>query len=246
MALKDLFKKKDTNDPTQSASGVTAADIAALGKKKDEKKEEVKPAAVKPAAKPAATAVKPAAPKPAATAVKPAAPKPAATPIKPAVTVKPAAPALKAVDVVAKEVIHGDWGNGQERIDKLTAAGYDYATVQAKVNEIMSGKVAPAVGLKAIDVVAKEVIRGDWGNGEDRKQKLAAAGYDYAAVQAKVNELMSGAAPAAAPAGLKPLEEVAKEVIRGNWGNGQERIDKLTAAGYDYKAVQAKVNELLK
>ncbi|MBR3127086.1 MAG: hypothetical protein IKF35_02395 [Solobacterium sp.] len=192
MALKDLFKKKDTNDPTQSASGVTAADIAALGKKKDEKKEEVKPAAVKPAAKPAATAVKPAAPKPAATAVKPAAPKPAATPIKPAVEVKSAAPALKAVDVVAKEVIHGDWGNGQERIDKLTAAGYDYATVQAKVNEIMSGK------------------------------------------------------PAAAPAGLKPLEEIAKEVIRGNWGNGQERIDKLTAAGYDYKAVQAKVNELLK
>ena len=234
MALKDLFKKKDTNDPTQSASGVTAADIAALGKKKNEKKEEVKPAAVKPAAKPAATAVKP------------AAPKPASTPIKPAVTVKPAAPALKAVDVVAKEVIHGDWGNGQERIDKLTAAGYDYATVQAKVNEIMSGKVAPAAGLKAIDVVAKEVIRGDWGNGEDRKQKLAAAGYDYAAVQAKVNELMSGAAPAAAPAGLKPLEEVAKEVIRGNWGNGQERKDKLTAAGYDYAAVQAKVNELLK
>ena len=238
MALKDLFKKKDTNDTTQSASGVTAADIAALGKKKDDKKEEVKPAPAP--VKPAATAVKPA-----ATVVKPAV-KPAAAPIKPAVTVKPAAPALKAVDVVAKEVIHGDWGNGEERKEKLTAAGYDYATVQAKVNEIMSGKAAPAAGLKALDVVAKEVIRGDWGNGEDRKQKLAAAGYDYAAVQAKVNELMSGAAPAAAPAALKPLEEVAKEVIRGNWGNGQERKDKLTAAGYDYAAVQAKVNELLK
>ncbi|MBQ1320175.1 MAG: hypothetical protein IIY53_00850, partial [Solobacterium sp.] len=210
MALKDLFKKKDTNDATQSASGVTAADIAALGKKKDDKKEEVKPAPAP--VKPAATAVKPA-----ATVVKPAV-KPAAAPIKPAVTVKPAAPALKAVDDIAKEVIHGDWGNGEERKEKLTAAGYDYATVQAKVNEIMSGKAAPAAGLKALDVVAKEVIRGDWGNGEDRKQKLAAAGYDYAAVQAKVNELMSGAAPAAAPAALKPLEEVAKEVIRGNWG----------------------------
>ena len=48
MALKDLFKKKDTNDPTQSASGVTAADIAALGKKKDEKNEEevIKPVEV--------------------------------------------------------------------------------------------------------------------------------------------------------------------------------------------------------
>lgn len=40
--------------------------------------------------------------------------------------------------------------------------------------------------------------------------------------------------------------EIAKEVIRGDWGNGQERKDKLAAAGYDYDAIQAKVNELLK
>ena len=38
--------------------------------------------------------------------------------------------------------------------------------------------------------VAKEVIAGKWGNGEDRKKKLQAAGYDYGAVQRKVNELM--------------------------------------------------------
>ena len=39
--------------------------------------------------------------------------------------------------------------------------------------------------------VAKEVIAGKWGNGEERKKKLKAAGYDYAAVQKKVNELLS-------------------------------------------------------
>ena len=38
--------------------------------------------------------------------------------------------------------------------------------------------------------VAKEVIAGKWGNGEDRKKRLQAAGYDYGAVQRKVNELM--------------------------------------------------------
>lgn len=44
---------------------------------------------------------------------------------------------------------------------------------------------------------------------------------------------------------LKPVEEVACEVIRGEWGNGTERKARLTAAGYDYAAIQHRVNELL-
>lgn len=44
----------------------------------------------------------------------------------------------------------------------------------------------------------------------------------------------------------KSIDEVAKEVIRGEWGNGSERKDRLTKAGYDYNAVQKRVNELLK
>lgn len=44
----------------------------------------------------------------------------------------------------------------------------------------------------------------------------------------------------------KTIEEVAKEVIAGKWGNGNERKEKLTAAGYNYKSVQSKVNKLLK
>lgn len=42
------------------------------------------------------------------------------------------------------------------------------------------------------------------------------------------------------------LDKIAKEVIAGKWGNGQNRIDRLTKAGYDYKAVQQRVNALLK
>jgi GH24 family phage-related lysozyme (muramidase) len=42
------------------------------------------------------------------------------------------------------------------------------------------------------------------------------------------------------------LEQVAKEVINGKWGNGTQRRDKLISAGYDYKAVQNEVNRLLK
>lgn len=41
-----------------------------------------------------------------------------------------------------------------------------------------------------IEAVAKEVIRGYWGNGEDRKQRLTKAGYDYYRVQAAVNLML--------------------------------------------------------
>lgn len=43
----------------------------------------------------------------------------------------------------------------------------------------------------------------------------------------------------------KTVEKLADEVIAGKWGNGSERIQKLTAAGYDYNVVQSKVNEIL-
>ena len=41
------------------------------------------------------------------------------------------------------------------------------------------------------------------------------------------------------------MDQLAKEVIEGKWGNGSEREKKLTAAGYNYRAVQKRVNELL-
>ena len=43
----------------------------------------------------------------------------------------------------------------------------------------------------------------------------------------------------------KTHEQIAKEVIEGLWGNGEERKRRLTQAGYDYKAIQSIVNKLL-
>ena len=144
----------------------------------------------------------------------------------------------KTTEEVAREVITGKWGNGADRKQRLTAAGYNYSTVQAKVNELM-GASTPAPS-KSIDELAREVIAGNWGNGEDRKQRLKAAGYDYSAVQAKVNEVMGTKTP------TKSIDELSREVIAGKWGNGTDRKNRLTAAGYNYSAVQARVNELLK
>lgn len=112
---------------------------------------------------------------------------------KPA-TKKPAA--KKSVDVIAQEVIDGKWGSGETRKKKLKAAGYDYATVQAKVNALLTKKAAPKKSTakkktkKSNATIAKEVIDGKWGNGDTRKAKLKKAGYDYKAVQKEVNKLL--------------------------------------------------------
>ena len=76
-------------------------------------------------------------------------------------------------------------GSGDYRKKKVTAAGYNYDTVQKKVNELLKTSTK-----KSVAEVAKEVVSGKWGNGADRKKKLEAAGYDCTAVQKKVNELL--------------------------------------------------------
>ena len=44
----------------------------------------------------------------------------------------------------------------------------------------------------------------------------------------------------------KTNTEIAKEVLAGKWGNGETRKKKLTAAGYNYAAIQKIVNSMLK
>lgn len=67
---------------------------------------------------------------------------------------------------------------------QLNAAGFSgYVTT-------LSGKTEAAPDRKSDDRIAQEVVWGLWGNGAERKQRLEAAGYDYAAIQAKVNRLM--------------------------------------------------------
>lgn len=95
----------------------------------------------------------------------------------------------KSVDELAREVIRGDWGNGNERYQRLTAAGFDYDAVQARVNQVLGQKPKPAG--KSIDMLAREVIRGDWGNGQERYNRLTNAGYNYNTVQARVNQILS-------------------------------------------------------
>lgn len=149
----------------------------------------------------------------------------------------------KGNDVIANEVLAGAWGNGDDRRNRLTAAGYDYRTIQNIVNAKLAGSPTPSQPSRlSNDEVANQVLAGSWGNGDDRRNRLVAAGYDYNAVQSLVNAKLGLNAPAPA---RKSNDQVANEVIAGNWGNGQERKDRLAAAGYDWGAVQAIVNRKL-
>lgn len=96
---------------------------------------------------------------------------------------------------------------------------------------------APAPSGKSNEQIADEVIAGQWGNGDDRRNRLASAGYDYDAIKAIVNDKLQPS--------MKSNEQVADEVINGAWGNGDDRRNGLAQAGYDYDAIQAIVNEKL-
>ena len=84
----------------------------------------------------------------------------------------------KSVDELAKEVIAGKYGNGEERKKTL---GDRYSEVQARVNEILTPAQKTSVNI--LDLV-KKTIRGDFGNGDARKNAL---GSNYAEVQRQVN-----------------------------------------------------------
>ena len=75
-----------------------------------------------------------------------AAPKYAASTQKPTVT--------KSVTELAQEVIDGKWGNGDDRKNRLAAAGYDYAAVQAKVNALLKTETATYYTVKAGDTLS--------------------------------------------------------------------------------------------
>ena len=84
----------------------------------------------------------------------------------------------------------------------------------------------PQQPVKSIDDLAIETILGEYGTGAERQKLL---GNKYADVQQRVNEYYNRA----------------RECIRGDWGNGWNRVNALTGAGYNADIVQRIVNELM-
>lgn len=91
--------------------------------------------------------------------------------------INPSVNELKPLDEIARDVIEGKYGNYPERKTLLEKEGYNYHLVQDKVNEMLSPKT------DILDLV-RRTIRGDFGNGEERKRRL---GNNYNEVQRQVN-----------------------------------------------------------
>lgn len=75
--------------------------------------------------------------------------------------------------------------NADKMLAKIKAAGFS-AYITTKGGEAVKDTTAK----KSVTEIAKEVIAGKWGNGAERKRRLIQAGYDWNAVQDKVNELL--------------------------------------------------------
>lgn len=145
---------------------------------------------------------------------------------------EPTAP-TESIDDLANDVIAGKWGNGSDRVNNLTNAGYDANAVQARVNQVLGGGEPASQPLVDIEALANAVIAGQYGTGDDRRNAL---GDNYDAVQARVNELMAQSQPAA------DIDDLARRTIAGEFGNGDDR---RAALGELYDQVQARVNEMM-
>ena len=72
----------------------------------------------------------------------------------------------------------------------LSVFGIKASGSAAGTSKPAESKPAASTGKKSTDTIAKEVIAGEWGNGNDRKKKLEAAGYNYNTIQERVNEML--------------------------------------------------------
>lgn len=87
--------------------------------------------------------------------------------------------------------------------------------------------------------IAKEVVSGKLGAGDDKKKAVKKAGYDYDAVMDRVNIMLRKKMN-------YTITDVAEEVIEGKWGEGEICRRLLIDAGYDYNDVLREIKRLNK
>lgn len=140
--------------------------------------------------------------------------------------------------VVGRQMVDGVYMYKLKSGKWITSAS-EYVSYRTTLHEGGSSS-APSTPSKSVAQIAKEVIEGKWGNGEDRKNRLTAAGYNYNAVQAEVNRQMDASTGSAMTARQFALE-VWNE---GKHGTGATRQAEAKKYGVDYNEVQRLINIL--
>lgn len=140
--------------------------------------------------------------------------------------------------------VEGNSGNAVKAhsyaLDNKKIAGYG----RPKWNEETNTAPTPVpviekpVAKKSNEEIAREVINGKWGNGNDRKNRLTKAGYDYAAIQSIVNQLV-----AKKPDTFTGIVNTIKDPLRVREGAGtQFRILRLLPKGSKIELYSDKFN----
>ena len=152
-------------------------------------------------------------------------------------------PKVKTIDQMAQEVIAGKHGNGHTaRRKSLGISQAEYDKVSAKVNAHYGVKSEPVKASKSIDQMAREVVNGEHGNGHvNRRKSLGVSQSVYNQVRDRVNEMAAGS-----PTPSKSIDQMAREVIAGKHGNGNDQRQKsLGVDNGTYAKVRARVNQLV-
>lgn len=111
-----------------------------------------------------------------------------------------------------------------EDTDPLPPSAVEESIIEEEKIEVVEEETK--VELLPIEEIAKQVINGDWGSGEERKTRLTEAGYNYDEVQAKVAELMPKPQPAKKPAAAP------SKLPTGNYPEAQLIWDTMISWGW--------------
>lgn len=125
--------------------------------------------------------------------------------------------------------------------DVIYKSGNSCTTANLKARLRSTGKVDVFTS-KKYTKSSDELIRGDILLYEGHHTAIVVQGHEQQAQTQVSNHCLSASFIASIK---KSVEEIAKEVIAGKWGTGNNRRQKLEAAGYNYSEVQNKVNALL-
>lgn len=116
------------------------------------------------------------------------------------------------------------------------------------LGEVEKPAVTPAPQHKpqetSIDELAREVLAGKWGNGEIRKQALINAGYDYNAIQNRVNALCGVTSNNVATPSMTARQFALEVWNQGKYGTGATRKANAERLGVNFNEAQRLINIL--
>lgn len=127
---------------------------------------------------------------------------------------------------LGQEIVNGDWLLEKSETLNLEKPEYGYNAIQSQVDALLEAATNEKTSVN--QAIADEKARLE---AEEAKKKAEEEAKAKAEAEQKAKEEL--------------IARLAQEVLDGKWGSGKTRKEKLIAAGYDYDAVQAKVNELL-